>query len=301
MVRPVTRALLICAALGLAVLASGGPYAVHVASRGCVLALAALGLHLVVGRLGQISLGHAALLGVGAYTGVQLLSWGLPSPVAGLAAVALTAAVGAVLARFAGHLVGPRIAVATLAFQVICEQVFMHGGPITGGHMGRPAPSPQDVFHLGDRAYFVICLLSLLLCLWATRAWLRRGIGPRLVALRDEPQAAEAVGIDPVRTRMQAYAVSAGLCGLAGALGVGLTDSLHPGQFTLSTSLELLVMVVVGGAKSLYGPLLGAALLVTMSAQLGAFAGQQSALMGALLIIAVLLFPKGLVGRWSPG
>lgn len=290
------RGALLAAVVVLGVAGLGGDFAVHVATRIAVFGIAAIGLDLVVGWCGQVSLGHAAFMGLGAYTHALCLQADLPAPVGLLAAVGVGGLFGVGLGLPALRLFGPYLAVASLAFGALCEQIWVRA-ELTGGRMGLPVAGWGLPF--GERGQLVLyALIAGLVAIFAHRV-LRGPRGQALLALRDAPAAAPALGVDPVRTRVTAFAASAALTGLAGGLSVGLTDTLHPDQFSLSTSLELLVMVVVGGAASVRGALLGAAGLSILLATLGGLGALQTAALGALLLLTVLAAPRGL-GRWVP-
>jgi len=297
MVAGMARGLGLAAALGLAVLLFGSDYAVHVASRICVFAIAAIGLDLVSGWLGQISLGHAAFMGIGAYVEVIAMRWGLPSVFALLAGLVAASGAGALLALPATRLFGPHIAIATLGFQVGIEQLWARSTGLSGGRMGLPTELVQQALPLPQRGLFVLCWVACVAVALCVHWGLNAGAARDLVALRDEPVAAEAAGLSPLRTRALTYAASGLICGLAGTLFVGLTDSLHPEQFGLSTSLELLVMVMVGGAASVRGAVLGAGLVVLLGALLGSLAELQTAAIGGLLLVTLLFWPQGLSRR----
>ncbi len=268
----------------------GGDFAIYVATRICIFAIAAIGLDLISGWTGRISLGHAAFMGLGAYTQVLALGADLPLPLTLAGAVLVAALFGVVLSLATLRLLGPYFAVATLAFQVIITQGLISAAPITGGHMGLSVPS-----HDAGRLALYGCFTLAAVVATGAQYLLKGGCGRALVALRDQPQAAQASGIDLGRTQVAVLAASAGLCGLAGALLSGLSDSIHPEQFAFMTSLELLIMVVLGGSGSVRGAVLGALLIGLLNATLGQFAELQGALLGGLLLLSVLFMPRGLI------
>lgn len=276
----------------LVVVGLGGDYAVHVATRICAFGTAAIALDLSVGWLGRISLGHAAFLGLGAFGYAISARAGLPAPLALIAAVGLAGLAGLLLGIPALRLSGPSFAAASLAFGVAVEQLLLRS-PLTGGRVGLPTSDLAP--WLRGRVGLVMCFSALAVALRLSKRLLQARPGHVLRAVRDEPTAAMALGIDVRRARLGAFALSGGLAGLAGVLCIGLTDSLHGSQFNTSTSLELLVMVVVGGAGSITGAALGAALVVTLGAALGGLGGAQAAVFGAFLLVAALLRPQGLV------
>lgn len=268
----------------------GGDFSVYLATRLCIFAIAAVGLHLITGWTGRVSLGHAAFIGLGAYAHVLVLRADLPLMMALTAAGTLAAGFGGLLALATLRLLGPYFAVATLAFQIIVYQGLVSATELTAGHMGLSVPrvGPQGTTQL------LACFLLAVGVAATTQYFLRGSAGRQLLALRDQPQAAEACGVNLVRVRILVFVVSAGLCGLAGGLLSGLSDSIHPDQFSVMTSLEVLIMVVVGGGTTVRGAILGTIVVGVLSATLGQFAELHSALLGAALLLSVYLMPKGL-------
>ncbi|MCB9649112.1 MAG: branched-chain amino acid ABC transporter permease [Deltaproteobacteria bacterium] len=250
--------------------------------------MAAWGLDIWMGRTAQVSLGHGAFLAVGAYTSALLSRQGTPWLASLPAALLVTGALGLVVGHATLRLVGPRLALATLALQVVVEQALTQGGALTGGAMGLPmAPAPV----LPTAAVVAAGAAALL---WRAD---RSRLGLAWSGLRHAPTATTAAGVDLPRLRAWTLAASAALTGLAGALMAGQLRLVHPGQFSVDTSLALLVMVTVGGVGRVRGPLLGAALVVTLEAALGPHPLILRALLGGALLITALAAPQGLSGR----
>jgi branched-chain amino acid transport system permease protein len=285
-------------------------------------AIAAAGLTVLTGLNGQISLGHGALMAVGAYTTGLLLTGdgGLPLPVVMLVAAAVTALVGAVVGAAAARLHGPYLAGATLALAVAVPGLAIYFDTALGGEQGLRVASPHVPSWFADAVYFLSAnetptakylayvgwgTLLLVLLLLANLMAARTGRVWR--AVRDDEVAAELAGIRLGRVRVLAFVVSAACAGLAGAV-LGIVVRLAaPSGFTIVLSLGLLTAVVVGGLGSLVGALLGSALLVflppavtnigigagldgTQAAQLAPF------VYGVVLVLVMLLAPSGAVG-----
>jgi branched-chain amino acid transport system permease protein len=286
-------------------------------------AIAAAGLTVLTGLNGQISLGHGALMAVGAYTTGLLLGddgTGLPLLLVMLVAAVVTALVGAVVGAAAARLHGPYLAGATLALAVAVPGLAIYFDHTLGGEQGLPVASPDVPDWFADAVYFLSAnetptakylaylgwgTLLLVLLLLANLMAGRTGRVWR--AVRDDEVAAELAGIRLGRVRVLAFVVSAVCAGLAGSV-LGIVVRLAaPSGFTIVLSLGLLTAVVVGGLGSLVGALLGSALLVflppavtnigigagldgTQAAQLAPF------VYGVVLVLVMLLAPSGAVG-----
>ncbi|WP_433295336.1 branched-chain amino acid ABC transporter permease [Pseudonocardia sp. CA-142604] len=286
-------------------------------------AIAAAGLTVLTGLNGQISLGHGALMAVGAYTTGLLLGddgTGLPLLLVMLIAAVVTAVVGAVVGAAAARLHGPYLAGATLALAVAVPGLAIYFDHTLGGEQGLPVASPDVPDWFSDAVYFLSAnetptakylaylgwgTLLLVLLLLANLMAGRTGRVWR--AVRDDEVAAELAGIRLGRVRVLAFVVSAVCAGLAGSV-LGIVVRLAaPSGFTIVLSLGLLTAVVVGGLGSLVGALLGSALLVflppavtnigigagldgTQAAQLAPF------VYGVVLVLVILLAPSGAVG-----
>ena len=295
----VMAGLFLAAVLGYALLIAQG-FALYVLTTLALFVIAALGLNLLVGYTGQISLGHAAFLAIGAYKHIILYTQGAPLlvsvPIAALAAGIFGFLIGIPALR----LEGPYLAIATLGFQVAVDQVLGRWDSVTGGRMGLGVPAPelfgQPIAEL--RSYFPLCLAFCVLTVIGVYNLARSRIGRAFVAIRDNEIAAEAMGVSLVRFKTLAFALSAAITGLAGALYAHLFDRLNPQNFTLAMSIELLVMVLVGGLASVLGSILGAALLVLLPHVISDFRDYQAIVVGGILILVLLFEPMGLRGRW---
>lgn len=275
-------------------------FALYVLTTLALFVIAALGLNLLVGYTGQISLGHAAFLAIGAYAHVILYTAGAPLPVSLLAGALSASGFGFLVGIPALRLKGPYLAIATLGFQVTVDQVLGRWDAVTGGRMGLGVPAPE-VFGipLGDvRTYCLLCLTVTIGVAIVVYNLTRSRIGRAFIAIRDNETAAEAMGVGLVRYKTLAFALSAFFTGLAGALYAQLFDRINPSNFTLIMSIELLVMVVVGGLASVLGSILGASLFVLLPHLLADFRDFQTIIVGAILISVLLFEPMGLRGRW---
>lgn len=287
------------------------------------LGMAIGGLTILTGVNGQLSLGHGALVGIGAYTTALLLpdrDATTPLPLVVLAAVAVTLAVGAAVGAAAARLHGPYLAGATLALAIAVPGIAVYFKDTLGGEQGLRIVSPQIPGWADDAAYFItgqdltisgwVAFMSwtTLIVTFVLLANLSRSrVGRRWRAVRDDEVAAQLAGIHLGRARVSAFMVSAAAAGAAGAM-LGLSVRLAaPSSFNLTLSLTLIAAVVLGGLGSLTGALLGAAMLtflpqvvtqVGVDAGLGDIQAAELAplVFGLVMVLVVLLAPAGLFG-----
>jgi branched-chain amino acid transport system permease protein len=276
-----------------------------------IYATVGLGLMLLAGYTGLFSLGHAAFLGVGAYTQAVLTHAGVPFPVAIVCAALLSAAVGMVVGLPALRVKGIYLGIATLAFGFIVEEVFARWEKVTGGNAGMHV-KPPDLFGFkaeSAEAFYFICLVVAVIATFAILNILRSPTGRAFVAIRDSEISAQSMGIHLARYKTLSFAISAALAGVGGALYAHKIQFLSPEQFNILQSIDLLLMVVIGGLGSVHGAFLGAIFLITapqlialfkdvLPAAIGQAAGLQGTVYGLVLILFVLFEPLGLYGRW---
>jgi branched-chain amino acid transport system permease protein len=270
-----------------------------------------LGLMLLAGFTGLFSIGHAAFLGVGAYTQAVLTNAGLPFPLALVFAGLLSAVVGVVVGLPALRVKGIYLGIATLSFGFIVEEVLARWESVTGGNAGVHLKAP-DMFgwklESGTEFYF-LCLVIAVIATLAILNLLRSSTGRAFVAIRDSEISAQSMGIHLARYKTLSFALSAALAGVGGALYAHKLQFISPDQFDILQSIDLLLMVVIGGLGSVHGAFLGAIFLITMPQAIalvkdwlptavGQAPGLQAVVYGAVLIGFVLFEPMGLYGRW---
>lgn len=258
----------------------------------------ALGLNLLVGFAGQLAFANAAMYGIGAYgAGLLQVKVGLPYWIAAPGGALMAMAIGTLLAFPALRLSGIYLALATLAFAQATQWVLLHWERVTFGAGGFPVPEP-DFSPLPISAdhgiYYVSWIVTLALLVLAWHA-MRSRIGRAFVAMRDGEIAAQALGIDLLRYKAMAFALSGFYAGTAGALYCAVLDFVAPEGFDLFQMVLHKAMVVVGGLGSVVGSVLGAALLVYLLEVLREFKATQEIAFGALLLGFVLFQPRGLV------
>ena len=276
-----------------------------------IYSIAGLGLMLLAGFTGLFSLGHAAFLGVGAYTQAVMTNAGLPFPVALAAAAALSAAVGFVVGLPALRVKGIYLGMATLSFGFIVEEVMARWESVTGGNAGMHI-KPPNMFgwnlNSGTEFYF-LCLVITVIATLGILNLLRSPTGRAFVAIRDSEISAQSIGIHLAHYKTLSFAISAALAGVAGALYAHKLQFISPDQFNILQSIDLLLMIVIGGVGSVHGAFLGAIFLITMPqmialvkdylpAAIGQAPGLQGLVYGVVLVAFVLFEPMGLYGRW---
>ena len=271
----------------------------------------ALGLMLLAGFTGLFSIGHAAFLGVGAYTQAVLAGMGWPFPLSLAAAAALSAIVGAVVGLPALRVKGIYLGIATLSFGFIVEEVLARWESVTGGNAGKQVGQVQMFGWTADsgESFYFVCLVVTVLCTLVVLNLLRSPTGRAFVAIRDSEISAQSMGIHLAYYKTLSFAISAALAGIGGALYAHMIKFLSPDQFNIIQSIDLLLMVVIGGLGRVHGAFLGAAFLIGMPQAISGLKdylpdavanapGLKSAIYGAVLILFVLFEPLGMYGRW---
>ena len=289
-------------------------------------AIAGMGLMVLTGHAGQPSLGHAAFLAAGCYANAILMDrFGLPFVLSFPLAGALTGLIGAAVAVPALRLHGIYLAIATFALSMLVEDVIVLAEPWTGGVVGLIAPTITiagveiDRYGSPDRFYW-LCLAVAGLVTLGYRNVLRAPIGRAFVALRDSELSAQAIGVHPAATKTIAFAMSCTVTGWAGALMGHAFYTFNHEVFTVIISIQLLLMIVIGGLGSIQGAWYGAIVIgaipqginiardwaqTTLGLGGAAIPGIESGLFGAILIACLLIEPHGIHGgierakRWA--
>ena len=271
-------------------------YILYVAMTVAIFGLVALGLNILFGYAGQISLGHAGFLCIGAYATALFSAWGTPIPL-GLAGAGAITAMGGLLMGFpAIRLSGLHLAIATLGFGVVVERVFFSWESFTGGGAGlkvvRPSVGPWIV-NTDIRFYYLVvatvCLLSLI-----AKNLLHQKAGRAFHAIRESEIAASTLGVNVVRAKLLAFVMSAFYTGVAGGLFAHLIQFLSVQTFNLSLSISFLIMVIIGGLGSLAGAFIGAAFVMVLPEILRPIKDYQALVFGAMALAAILFMPGGI-------
>ncbi len=275
------------------------PYGIYLLSRWAVLGIAAIGLNLTLGYAGQVSLAQAAFVGIGAYTAALLTTHGWPFWSALMLASALGFGIGWILGYPALRVQHHYLAFVTLAFTTLAYLVFRNEGWLTGGVYGInriPRPSILGWPMSAPIAYFYLCLAALLIVLAGTWWMIRSPWGRAFVALRENTKRAMSLGVDTRAYTLLAFAIGAALGGVSGAFYAPLVQFIDPSSFTLAASLELLLMVVVGGSGYFFGPLLGALIAVLLPEWLRITQGLYLILYAGLVMVLMVFCPSGILG-----
>jgi branched-chain amino acid transport system permease protein len=276
-----------------------------------ILAIVGVGLTILLGYAGQVSIGHAAFLGIGAYAHAVFLSVGVPFLASIGGAIALTTLIGAGVGFPALRVAGIYLAMATFAFNFLVEYVFTRWENVTGGFSGFAVASPEfmGVSLASGPGFYYVCLISIAIAVFLTLNLARSPTGRALIALRDSETAARSLGVQLARYKTTAFALSAGLTGLAGALFAHRIGYLAPDIFTIMLSIQLLLMVVVGGLGSIHGAVFGAVFVGALPQFIAILRdylpnsisrqpGLEPGIFGLLLVLTILFEPRGIYGRW---
>ncbi len=268
--------------------------AIRVAINACV----AIGLNLLVGYTGQISLGHAGFFGIGAYASAILSSrFGWP-PILGLMAAAfVTGVLSFVVARPVLKLRGHYLAMATLGLGFLVSIVIVNESGWTGGPDGM-AVEPLSILGWdvsGDRSWYAVTAALLLIVTWLALNLINSPAGRALRAIHGSEVAAKVLGVDVTSFKVRAFVLSAVLASIMGSLSAHYVGFVTPGVAGYFHSIELITMVVLGGMASVFGSIVGAAVLTMLPQLLSSFEGMETIVFGVILMVTMIALPKGLV------
>jgi len=279
---------------------AGQPYVTQIGINALIYGLAAMSLTLIAGTVGQMSLGHAALLAIGGYASALLASnWGWP--------VALTIPLGGVVAALLGTLLvypafrlsGHYVSIATMAIAEIVALVILNWTGLTGGSMGLSGIPPLAIggIDLGDaRSTYYVCLGLVLIMAVLQARLLRSHLGRSLRAVRDDQIAARSFGLSPSRYKAIAFLFGGFGAGLAGAISAHLFSYIDSTTFGIDLSILVLTIVILGGLGNIAGALLGALLLVALPELFREVAQYRVLIYGLALILLIRFRPQGLLG-----
>jgi ABC-type branched-subunit amino acid transport system ATPase component/ABC-type branched-subunit amino acid transport system permease subunit len=242
------------------------PYYIHLVETILIYAILLFGLDIVVGYTGQVSLGHAGLFGVGSYvTGVLFFKLGMPFWVTVPSSIAVTAGFGAILALPALRVIGPYLAMVTLAFGTIIGILINEMTFLTEGPIGIKVAKPLMFGHkLDEVEYYYVVVVCMVLALIGVHRVLKSHFGRAFEALRDSPVACDCMGVSVYRYKVYAFVVSAALAGLAGSLYTYSEEYISPNTYNHELTILFLLAVIMGGRKTRSGALIGAAIVVML-------------------------------------
>jgi branched-chain amino acid transport system permease protein len=309
----------VCLALFLVALlvvpAFATPYWLDVINRIGIAVIAAIGLNILTGYTGQISIGNAAFMAVGAYAAAILAARGAPFWVAIPLAGAVTAAVGMIFGIPALRLKGLYLAMATLAAHFIVEFTVVHWHALTNGVAGLSVPAATFsgiALDSDRRLFYVIVPLAAVLALCAANVF-RTKVGRAFQAIRDYDISAEVMGIDLFRYKLLAFGLSSFYVGVAGALLAYQARYISPENFPITLAIDQLGMIIIGGLGSVLGAVLGAIFITTLPELLrlaagalsgvypdlsGLFAAIKLGVFGLVIVLFLLFEPDGMAERW---
>ncbi|QAA94604.1 branched-chain amino acid ABC transporter permease [Pollutimonas thiosulfatoxidans] len=280
----------------------GGGYFVYLLNLVGIFALVAIGLNVLTGSSGQISLGHAGFFAIGAYAAALLSSkFGVPFWLAIPIASILTTFIGALIALPALRLKNLYLAIATLGFGIVAQKMIFEWREVTGGGAGLEVPIPF-FFGIsladGSRMTWVIAAVLAVATVAAYRIVNGR-TGRALTMLSESELAAGCLGIDVARYKVIAFAVSAFYTAVAGGLYANLVRYINPESFNVNMSIMFLAMIVIGGMGSVRGAILGAAFYVLMPEAVRGFKDAPGLIFGLSLMLVVILLPGGLTSLFK--
>ncbi|MCB1368224.1 MAG: branched-chain amino acid ABC transporter permease [Rhodobacteraceae bacterium] len=276
-------------------------------------AIAGLGLMLLTGQTGQASLGHAAFLAVGAYSGAILMESGVPFILAFPAAGIITGVVGTLIAIPAIRMHGVYLAIATIALSILADDIIVLTEHWTGGVSGKFF-MPVELFGFEiDRwgtpyKFYYLVLVVAIICTLFYRNLLRSPLGRAMAAVRDSEVSATAMGVHIAYTKAIAFGVSCAITGLAGVLMGMFAGIINNETFSIVISISLLMMIVIGGLGSIHGAFFGAIVIAFLPQAISittkasgltvAIPGLEQAIFATILVLFILFEPMGIYGRW---
>jgi branched-chain amino acid transport system permease protein len=294
-----------------------GAYTLYIINTIGIFAIAAIGLNLLIGYTGQISLGHGAFFGVGAYSAAILATKvGVPFLIAVPAGGVITALVGMVFGIPSVRLKHLYLCIATLAGQIILDYVFVQWESLTGGAEGISIPT-ASLFGLdlgSDRIFFFVIFVCFAVMTWMAVNLIRTRYGRAFIAIRDNDQAAEGMGIPIFLYKLLSFAISSFYAGFAGALYAYYMMSITPEPFSLWLSIEYIAMIIIGGLGSIPGAVFGTVFIVVLSEALSlateflmnvgvtgmgiTIAPLREFAYGLAIVLFIIFEPKGLAEVW---
>jgi branched-chain amino acid transport system permease protein len=287
-------------------------YLLHILIVVGIYALLVSALNLIAGYCGFLSIAHAAFFGVGAYTTALLaLRVGSPFVLCALASACAGALLGAVVALPALRLRGDYFVIASFGLQIVASSVMNNCVSLTGGPMGLPGIPQPVVLGVAISSHWgfltlVVVINAILFLLW--RRIVAAPFGATLRAIREDERFVEAVGKNVPWYKLRAFALSAAVASVAGSLYAAYFTFVDPSSFTVMESIFVVSALVLGGAGSLWGPVVGAAVLVSLPEALrliglpaSVAANLRQVIYGAVLVVMMMLRPKGVLGKYSFG
>lgn len=287
-------------------------YVLYVANLIGISIIGAVGMNILTGFTGLISLGHAAFIGIGAYTAAILSTkLGLPLLLTVPAAGLISAFFGLIIGLPSLRIKGLYLLIATLAFQIVFEYILLHGTALTGGQEGITVKSAEllGVRLSSERSFYYLNLCMVLLAVVFAKNVFRTNIGRAFVALRDRDIAADIIGVNPYKFKLMSFGLSSFYAGIAGGLWAYHVNSISPDHFPLWLSIQYVAMIIIGGMGSIMGSIFGAIFIVLVPELLTNFgailrikadilSSIKQIIFGFLIILFLIVEPEGLAELW---
>ena len=273
-------------------------YYLHVINLAGIYSLVTIGINLLTGYTGQVSMGHAGFFAVGTYVSALLaMNFGFPWILGCVAAAAFASACGFVIAVPAMKLAGSYLVLATVGFGEIVRLILLNWTPVTkgaAGLVGIPLPRIAGMQIMSEQEFFYLILAFLILGTYVAYRMAASKIGRTFMAIREDELAARAMGVPINRYKIAAFMISAGYAGAAGAIYGSFSGVASPDNFTFDDSVAFLCMSVIGGNRTVGGALVGTVTLVVLNELLRAFQAYRLIVYGLILILTVIYMPQGL-------
>jgi branched-chain amino acid transport system permease protein len=271
-------------------------YFTHLAIIVLIFSILATSLNLLMGYTGLVSIAHAAFFGIGGYTsGILAVRAGLPFWLALPASAVVAAIVALAIGLPSFRTRGVYYIIVTVAFQIIASEIFDNWDGMTGGGLGlKGIPRPGPLFATKVGYYYLTLLVAAVVHVAIVRM-IRSPIGLTLQAVRDNETKARMMGASPLRAKVFVFVAASALAGVAGSLYVHYLEFAHPEFFNFAVSVDLFLAVMLGGAGTLWGPILGVIVLELLREALHALVALRLVIFGALLIVLILFMPEGLL------
>jgi branched-chain amino acid transport system permease protein len=278
-------------------------YYIYVMSLAYIMAIAAVGLNLILGYTGQLNLAHAGFMAIGAYTvGILTVDYGVPYWIAFVVAGLLSAIVGFFAGLLSLRLKGHFFSIFTLCVGFMIYLIIEKWDALTHGTVGIidiPPPTGIGPIRFDNTwSQYYLVLFFLVVSLWLMSRIVHSLLGRAFVAIRNGEDLAETLGINLMRTKVLAFVLSTFYAGMAGALYAGFVRFIGPAMALESHTFDMIAFILVGGIGTLFGPLLGAVLLTWLTQSLQFLQDFRMIVFGPLLILLVMYFPQGLIGYW---
>ena len=275
-------------------------YQLHIVNITYIYIILALSLGIIIGFIGELSLGHAAFFGIGAYASALMtkdlgLSFWVAFPLATIG----TATVGLLLGYPALRLKGHSFSITTLALGEVVRLLINNLQSVTRGPLGLPGIKPPQFFNIDlydRRAFYYILLFFVVASVVFVYRLIYSRVGRAFVAVREDDVLAKSIGVHVMRYKIMAFVIASGMAAVAGCLYAHYILFISPDTFNLPQSINLVLMVIIGGSQSIVGPIIGAFLITSIPEILRAVAEYRMVTYGAVLIFAIVFMPRGIVG-----